>query len=330
MFEKKKESAQEKGTAGGFVPGDYDIYVAKIDKDGNLLWQKTFGGPGYDWAEYVAVKSNGGIILITRSYDDGGASTGLKIAQLDAAGNTLSFGDFSDYGYKWGDTLAKLPSGGWLVAGKVITPEGGGNIYLAETDRDKKYELVKSFGGEYYEWGYSSVESRDGSSIIIGLADEPGVDLSMGNIYLMKRKPGGEYEWTRTFGGSEYDWGYSLVKTSDGGFLLTGLTFSFGQGNNDAYVIKTDAAGNCQWAKTFGTAGYEDGYYGIQSGNRLLFAGSSKPEGSRDYDSYLIITDLQGNMLQEKRFGGRGDDSAYGICESGDGGYIIAGTSNSF
>ena len=137
--------------------------------------------------------------------------------------------------------------------------------------------------------------------------------------------------WTRTFGGVANDMGYDVESTSDGGYIITGWTQSFGAGGYDVYLIKTDAGGNLLWEKTYGGSEEDMGWSVIQTlDGGYIIAGYTYSFGDGDADVYLIRTDSFGDTLWTKTYGGDSTDLGFSITTASDGGFVIAGRTQSF
>jgi len=137
-------------------------------------------------------------------------------------------------------------------------------------------------------------------------------------------------DWNRTYGWANNDVANSLVQTSDGGYALAGYTTSSGAGGSDFWLVKTDSSGNMEWNRTYGRAGSEIAYSVAQtSDGGYALAGYTNSFGT-GYDFWLVKTDSVGNEQWNKTYGGSGTDQAYSMVRTSDGGYALAGHTQSY
>jgi hypothetical protein len=137
--------------------------------------------------------------------------------------------------------------------------------------------------------------------------------------------------WTRTYGGVRSDGAYSVQQTFDGGYIVAGYTYSFGSGNYDFYLVKTNNRGDILWTRTYGGSSDDAAYSAQQTFDcGYIMAGSTWSFGAGEEDFYLVKTDRLGDTLWTRTYGGRAYDIAYSIQQTADGGYIVAGHTNSF
>jgi predicted secreted protein len=136
--------------------------------------------------------------------------------------------------------------------------------------------------------------------------------------------------WDRTYGGSGDDVALSLIQTTDGGYAVAGGTDSKGSGGKDFWVIKLDEQGNQVWDKTYGGSGDDWGWTLIQTTTGgYAVAGGTDSKGSGGKDFWVIKLDEQGEMVWNRTYGGSGPDEAHSLIQTTDGGYVVAGVTDS-
>lgn len=141
-------------------------------------------------------------------------------------------------------------------------------------------------------------------------------------VSCQKTEEGPKVNWEKTYGGPNYDVGYSVQQTSDGGYIVAGYTSSFGAGGQDIYLIKTDNLGDTIWTKTYGGTNSDFGYSVQQtSDGGYIIAGTSDLALS---DVYLIKTDANGDLIWAKTYGGTNPEHG-AVQQTSDGGYIVVG-----
>ena len=180
------------------------------------------------------------------------------------------------------------------------------------------------FGGNGDDRGNSVQQTSDGGYIIGWMTNSSGNGLA--DVYVVKTDDSGNQEWDNTFGGINDDYANCIQQTSDGGFIIIGGTWSFGNGYDDVYLIKIDDNGNEIWNQTFGGVSYDGGFSVQQTlDGGYILAGGTFSIGNGGNDVYLIKTDSNGNELWNQTFGGNGDDRGNSVQQTSDGGYIIGG-----
>lgn len=290
-----------------------DYWVVKTDAGGNIQWQNTIGGSGWDYLNSILQTADGGYIL--GGYSNSGISG-------DKAEDSIGGYDY------W---LVKTDTTGNIQWQNTIGGTGTDNLFSIQQTADEGFILG----------GYS------GSNIS---GDKTENTNGVNDYWIVKTDAGGNIQWQNTIGGGSNDFPMSVKQTSDGGYILGGYSASNISGdkteNNwdvslvttDCWIVKTDAGGNIQWQNTIGGSG-ADYLYSIQqtADGGYILCGYSNSNISGDktencigvYDYWVVKTDAEGNILWDNTFGGSYGDAPYSLQQTAEGGYILAGTSNS-
>jgi type IX secretion system substrate protein len=314
------------GTTPSFSAIAYDVYLIKTDSIGDTLWTKIFGGGWNDRGISIYQTADGGYIITGFTESFGAGYRDVYLIKTDFNGNILWTKTFGGVSPDVGNSVQQTTDGGYIiVSANSSFGLGLNDVYLIKTDSTGDTLWTKNFGGTGNDFGYSVQQTADGGYIIAGSTGSYGA--GNGDIYLVKTYVTGNPQWAKTYGGTDHELANSVRQTSDGGYIIIGTTISFGTGDNDIYLIKTDASGDSLWTKTFGGADDDYGYFVQQTtdGGYIISGGTYSFGGS---DLYLIKTNANGNLTWSKIFDGT---VAYNnsVCQTTDGGYIIGGTSNS-
>ncbi len=310
------------GWTASFGVGAWDVYLIKTNAQGDTIWTKTYGGPYVERAWSVQQTSDRGYIVAgwTKSY--GAGSYDVYLIKTDANGDTLWTKTYGGTGDDRGHSVQQTLDGGYIIAGVWSYTTADKSIYLIKTDEDGDSLWTKTYGDTAECW--SVQQTTDSGYIAAG--------KRCSDVYLIKIAAHGDSLWAKTYGGLDYDRGWSVQQTSDSGYIIAGWTASFGVGESDVYLIKTDTNGDTIWTRTYGRAGDDHGYSVQQTlDGGYIVAGLTEPFASGwnviiDADVYLIKTDSVGDTLWTKIYGddGRWYDG-YSVQQTSDGGYIIAG-----
>lgn len=233
------------GSINQFSEATYDMYVLKTDANGVLTWAKKIGGAGYDSAD-EAVQTAGGAYTImgnTRSF--GAGFTDIFLVQLSVNGDLLWSNTYGNTGDDIGHSFQQTTDGGYIITGFTNHPSPltYSAVYLIKTDAIGYVAWSKIYEAEYYNEGFSVRQVSDGGYVVCGGVTQAAGSITS-EIYLIKANVNGDPVWSKTFGGTKEDYGYSVMQTVDGGYIVAGTTKSFGTATGDYYLVKTDANGN--------------------------------------------------------------------------------------
>jgi hypothetical protein len=289
---------------GGYVIAGYthsfavdyrypDLYLVKTDARGDTIWTKTYGRKRDEHGNAVHVCHDGGYIIAgyTSSYNNGwdfyimkstanGDSIWTKV--YGKTDNDMCFSAHEDF------------NGDCIFIGHTRQPVFEGDyfpypdIYFVKTNSDGDTIWTKLYGGYGVEKGFSAQQTSDGGYIIAGFGGSGWGDDD--DVILIKTNKDGDMLWTKKYGGTKQDWGYSVKETADGSYVIAGLTEP-SKDNYDVWLLKVDENGDTITTMSCGGPGndravfiqetYEGGY---------IAAGYTTSFGEGDYDIYLIKT----------------------------------------
>jgi IPTL-CTERM motif len=323
-----KSEVFRKGFLGVFLLGLILIFSGHAHAQ---QWAQTYGGAGYDEARVTQQTSDGGYIMggITASF--GAGSNDAWVSKLDASGTVTwqkTYGGAGDDGVA---SIQQTIDGGYIVGGWT-TSFGAGNFdfWVLKLDASGIVIWQKTYGGGNNDLGASVIQqTADLGYIMVGVTQSFGQGNT--DVWVLKLDASGNVTWQKSYGAGQLDYAYSIQQTADLGYIVAGRTTSSGNGLNDVWVLKLDASGAVTWQKTYGGAG-DDGASNIQQTADLgyIVTGYTNSSGAGGNDAWILKLDASGNVTWQKTYGGAGADTAYFIKQTGDGGYIVAGWTDSF
>ncbi|MCP4364344.1 MAG: VCBS repeat-containing protein [Planctomycetes bacterium] len=301
-----------------------DALVVKLDEHGEITWQKTFGGDVWDSADSIhQTLADDGYILCgkTHSFGRGGD---VLVVKLDRDGNpewSSAFGgDLEDSA----NDVRQTSDNGYIITGQANYGfRVGDDILVLKLD---------SAGDIDWEWVYDGVNAfsirqtyPDKGYILCGtIPQDTYID-----ILVMKLNGNGEPEWQMAYGGPMIDECYSIGQTEDGGYILCGMTYSFGDAG-DVLAIKLDDRGNVEWSKIYGGSHWEQGRSIQQTADGgYILCGQTQSFGTGG-DVLILKLDARGDVIWQKTFGRTEIDRGWSIQQTDDEGYVLVGDTDYF
>ncbi|HHW43730.1 MAG TPA: hypothetical protein GXX25_07980 [Desulfotomaculum sp.] len=286
--------------------------------------------PGKGEARWVVRTRDGGYV-VTGWTESGKEGSDVFLARLDKKGNRLWIKTYKGNGYSCGYCVQEVNRGGFIVVGDTKSKNGyDHDVYVVQTDEKGEPLWEQNFGGQYCDYAWSVRQTKDGGYILAGGTESFGAGIY--DVYLIKLDSSGQELWEKTYGGKGSDCGYAVLELDDGGYLIAGNTESFGNGNADIYLLRTDPNGQLIWQKTYGGKGsdYAWSLAPCRDGSYVI-AGEKEVAGRQGniLAACLIKVDRDGNELWEKTYGDGSAGSIYAVYQEGDGGHVLAGKKES-
>jgi hypothetical protein len=305
-------------------------YSISFAAPGDLIWSRHYGGTNnHEWGQSVQQTSDGGYIIGGYAQFPRITWEDLYLIKTDSNGDTIWTRTYGGSNDDRAYSVKQTSDGGYILTGRTVSFGIGGDIYVVKTDSGGDTLWTRIYGGNSQDVGFSIQQTNDGGYIIGGMTLSFGA--GNGDFYIIKINSFGDTLWTRTYGGSEADWAYSVQQTSDGGYIIGGETWSYGAGSNDFYLIITDSLGDSLWAHTYGGSDNEilESVKQTDDGGYIL-AGRTQSYGVGRDDVYIVKTDSIGDTLWTRTYGGYYSEYGYSVTRTWDGSYAVTGYTSSF
>jgi len=236
------------GDTASFGADETDVYLIKTDSLGKEVWSRHFGGSSGDYGHSVRQTRDGGYVIAGWTGSFGAGKEDVYLIRTDADGRMVWYRSFGDRYDDRGNSVQETSDGGFIIGGAWGTGENQSDVCLIKTDGEGREVWKKTYGGSHEDCGWFVQPTTDGGYVIVGNTWPVG-KLGTSKVYLVKTDEMGWKVWDRILGGPGYDYGYCVTQTTDGGYVIVGKTDSFGAGDDDIYLIKTDAYGKEAWSK---------------------------------------------------------------------------------
>lgn len=327
----------------------------------SVVWKKSWGGNKDDVAFAIENTMDGGIIVAGKSQSNNGDVTtnygknDFWILKLSSSGQMVWKKTYGGSGDDVAYAVRKTVDGGYMVAGSSSSTDGdvSGNhglldAWLLRLDSLGNVVWNKCFGGSGNDLAYELSNTSDGGFAFAGYTKSNDGDISggshaSGDYWIAKINSLGDLVWSRTYGGSGYDFAHAMQQAGDGGYYLSGYARStdgdvqVAYGQEDMWILKLDDEGNQVWQKTYGGTGGEGaGALTVTTDGGCILAGITHSfnmdvQGNHGFahDYWVVKIDDLGNKQWAVCLGGTNTEDAHSIIQTSDGGYVVSGKGDS-
>jgi hypothetical protein len=293
----------------------------------DTLWTTIIGGSNDDSGNFIQQTSDGGYVITGETKSFGAGANDVWLVKTNALGDTLwtkTYGGSADENC---NSVQQTSDGGYILfTERVFFSSDYWKVWLIKTNETGDTNWTKIIGGNKHYFVQSGIELIGEGYIFVGYHKTSAAGPE--DIWVVKTDATGDTIWTKTYGATDRDLGNQIKQTADGGYIIAASTRSFGAGDNDCWLIRTNSSGDTLWTKTFG--GTEADFCSSvwqTSDNGFILVGGTRSFGiaNGNYDIWLIKTNAAGDTLWTKTFGGVENDGAFSVQQTVDEGYILVG-----
>ncbi len=259
-----------------------DAWVVKLDSNGNIQWDRSYGGSNFDVGSHIEEISGGYIFIGDSRSADGDVSINkgiidLWVVKIDTVGNIIWEKSLGGSGSERPDVIRTTSDGGYILSAFTSSNDGDvsnnihpppfWDIWIVKLNSIGNIQWEKTFGGSLIDYGSDVVETTDGGFILTGYTNSTDDDMTcnkgMRDNWVAKLDASGNIEWSKCYGGSDNERGKSIRQTPDGGYLLGSSTesdnmdVSFNNGEEDCWIVKIDSLGVIEWEQSYGGSDFE-------------------------------------------------------------------------
>lgn len=299
-----------------------DIYLIKVDKNGNLIWENTYGYSGTEEGQAIVKAWDDGYIIV--GYTDSVQNDDIWLFKIDEMGNFLWEKLYGDTLYDVPNNIKTTSDSGYIISGRSGRFPNY-KVYLLKIDINGDTLWTKKIGYNQAQEGYDVVEAYDGGFIVVGWTGT--VFGAVG--YIIKTDITGNVIWERTYGEISTILN-KIRRTPDSAYIIIGQK-GIAWPNDDIWLLKINDNGDTLWTKTYGgnnLDGPRDVRVMPDSG--FVIVGFTRSYGNGERDVWIIRIDKNGDTLWTKTIGGDTSDLGYSIQLTCDTCFIIAARTSSF
>ncbi len=279
------------GYTESFGVGEFDCWVLKLDPDGNIIWQKTYGGSAIEYGKAIRNTSDGGLVLLVNTGSFGAGTHDIWVIKLTHDGDITWQKTYGSTAVENSYTIEETLDGGFVIAGNVnnLNSENMSDTCVIKLASDGRLEWSRKYGGPADDNAYAVTPLANGGYLVAGHTRSFGAGAF--DVWVLQLDSIGDIVWQRSYGGGSNDFAFSLYEREDGGLMVGGSSSSFGAGEFDLWILSLNPDGDIEWQETFGGPLDDSGKsYSIRptGDGGIVVPGRTASYGAGDYDAWLI------------------------------------------